>query len=232
MKTGIIIVAGGSGSRMGANVPKQFLKLAGRTILLRTLEKFRQTLPESEIVVVLSEDMIEFWKQILVDEGCTVKHLICKGGAERFDSVRNGLDCLSADLELIGVQDGVRPLLSKEMILRVKSVAEKFQSAIPVVPLVDSVRKITKSENENFEQSKTLDRSLLRAVQTPQMFRAELLRKAYKCDYQDTFTDDASVVESMTGESVALCEGENYNIKITNPLDLEIAELILQKYGK
>lgn len=237
MKTGIIIVAGGSGTRMGANVPKQFLKLCGRTILVRTVETFRRALPDSEIVVVLSRDMMDFWKQIVSDENCQAEHIVCEGGAQRFDSVGQGLEHLSSDVEIIGVHDGVRPLVGDALIVRCLDVAKKFNSAVPVVALVDSVREVQSLPQDDviapkIEQSRPLDRSRLRAVQTPQMFSAELLRTAYQCPFQPVFTDDASVVEAMTGRSVVLCDGDVENIKITNPIDLKIAELILQTEQK
>ena len=217
-RIGVIIVAGGSGKRMGGALPKQFSLVSGEPILARTINAFRKALPASRIVVVLPAEYIEFWKNFSARFE-VAKHSIVEGGAERFYSVRNGIEALSDAVDLIAVQDGVRPFASKEMILRTVACAAEYGSAIPVVKAVDSYRMV------EGEGSHIIDRSPLRIVQTPQIFAAPILRAAYDTEFRSEFTDDASVVE-YSGEKVALCEGEYTNIKITTPADLVIAEAI------
>ena len=217
-RVGIIIVAGGSGSRMGGTLPKQFSLVGGEPILARTINNFRKALPASRIVVVLPAEYIEFWKNFSARFN-VAKHSVIEGGKERFHSVKSGIESLSCELDLIAVQDGVRPFASKDMILRAVECASKNGSAIPVVKAVDSYRAI------EGEESKIVDRTPLRIVQTPQIFAAPILRVAYDTPFRTDFTDDASVVE-YSGEKVTLCEGEYTNIKITTPSDLVIAEAI------
>lgn len=217
-RVGIIIVAGGSGSRMGGTLPKQFSLVGGEPILARTINNFRKALPASRIVVVLPAEYIEFWKNFSARFN-VAKHSVIEGGKERFHSVKSGIESLSCELDLIAVQDGVRPFASKDMILRAVECASKNGSAIPVVKAVDSYRAI------EGEESKIVDRTPLRIVQTPQIFAAPILRAAYDTPFRTDFTDDASVVE-YSGEKVTLCEGEYTNIKITTPSDLVIAEAI------
>ena len=203
---------------MGGTLPKQFSLVGGEPILARTINNFRKTLPTSRIVVVLSAEYIEFWKNFSA-RFSVAKHSVVEGGKERFHSVKNGIESLSCELDLIAVQDGVRPFASKEMILRTVECASKSGSAIPVVKAVDSYRRV------EGEESKIVDRTPLRIVQTPQIFAAPILRAAYDTPFRADFTDDASVVE-FSGEKVTLCEGEYTNIKITTPSDLIIAEAI------
>ncbi|MBO5655728.1 MAG: 2-C-methyl-D-erythritol 4-phosphate cytidylyltransferase [Rikenellaceae bacterium] len=215
-----IIVAGGAGMRMGAEIPKQFLSLAGKPILIHTLEAFHNADPDMGLVVVLPQAHIDMWSDICKTYA-TPAHTIAVGGASRFDSVASGLAAVPAEAEVIGVQDGVRPFASKALINRCFAQAEQSGSAIPVVAAVDSFRAIRADGS-----SEIVDRSALRAVQTPQVFRAELLRKAYaECSGGAGFTDDASVVEGA-GKKVTLVEGERFNIKITTPEDLHIGEAI------
>ena len=211
-------MAGGSGSRMGGTLPKQLSLVGGEPILARTINNFRKALPTSRIVVVLPAEYIEFWKNFSA-RFSVAKHSVVEGGKERFHSVKNGIESLSCELDLIAVQDGVRPFASKEMILRTVECASANGSAIPVVKAVDSYRAI------EGEESKIVDRTPLRIVQTPQIFAAPILRAAYDTPFRADFTDDASVVE-FSGEKVTLCEGEYTNIKITTPSDLIIAEAI------
>ena len=221
-RIGVIIVAGGSGKRMGGALPKQFSLVCGEPILARTINAFRKALPASRIVVVLPAEYIEFWKNFSARFE-VAKHSIVEGGAERFHSVRNGIEALSDAVDLIAVQDGVRPFASKEMILRTVACAAEYGSAIPVVKAVDSYRMV------EGEGSHIIDRTPLRIVQTPQIFAAPILRAAYDTEFRSEFTDDASVVE-YSGEKVTLCEGEYTNIKITTPADLVIAEAIANKW--
>ena len=217
-RVGVIIVAGGSGKRMGGALPKQFSLVGGEPILARTINAFRRALPTSRIVVVLPQEYIDFWKNLSARFD-VAKHSIVGGGEERFYSVRNGIEALSDAVDLIAVQDGVRPFATIELINRIVECASKNGSAIPVVKAVDSYRMVES------EESHIIDRTPLRIVQTPQIFAAPILRAAYDTPFCKEFTDDASVVE-YSGEKVTLCDGEYFNIKITTPSDLVIAEAI------
>ncbi len=219
-KLGVIIVAGGVGSRMGAEVPKQFLEIRERTILEHTLRAFLGR--ASEVVVVLPCDQHERWRDICAERGLVGTHKVCSGGATRFESVKCGLAVLG-QCDLVAIHDGVRPLVSREMIDRGVSVAAETGTAVPVVEAVDSFRVFT---DRGFE---VIDRSRLRAVQTPQIFRADLLRKAYQTEPKARFTDDATVVEEQLGITLGYYEGERRNLKITTPDDLKIAETLLTK---
>ena len=205
---------------MGGTLPKQFSFVGGQPILARTINAFHKALPTSRIVVVLPAEYVDFWKNFSARFD-VAKHSVIEGGEERFHSVRNGIEALSEAVDLIAVQDGVRPFASREMILRVVDCAAKNGAAIPVVKAVDSYRTV------EGEESHIIDRTPLRIVQTPQIFAAPILRAAYDTPFRKEFTDDASVVE-FSGEKVALCEGEYTNIKITTPADLVIAEAIIQ----
>ena len=218
-KRGVIIVAGGVGQRMGATMPKQFMMLGQEPILARTINLFSEALPKAELVVVLPEEYIALWRN-LAARFDVAPHKIASGGKERFDSVKSGLAALSDEVETIAVHDAVRPLATKKLIIRLALAAEKAEAVIPVVAPHDSIRQV---EGEN---SHIVDRSLLRMVQTPQFFQAEVLRKAYSQTFSPLFTDDASVVEAA-GHKIILAEGEEQNIKITTPIDLTIAEAII-----
>lgn len=218
--TGVIIVAGGSGRRMGTTLPKQFMMLGNEPILSHSINRIHEALPAAEIVVVLPEEHIALWRNIAARFD-VAHHKITAGGTERFYSVKNGLKELSDEVKIIAVHDAVRPLASKKLIIKLILEAEKSVAVIPVVAPVDSFRKI---EGDN---SKIIDRSALRIVQTPQVFNATILRRAYEQDFSSTFTDDASVVEAI-GEKITLCEGERGNIKITTPEDMIIATALLE----
>lgn len=218
--TGVIIVAGGSGRRMGATLPKQFMMLGNEPILAHSINRIHEALPAAEIVVVLPEEHIALWRNIAARFDIA-HHKITAGGTERFYSVKNGLKELSDEVKIIAVHDAVRPLASKKLIIKLILEAEKSVAVIPVVAPVDSFRKI---EGDN---SKIIDRSALRIVQTPQVFDATILRRAYEQDFSSTFTDDASVVEAI-GEKITLCEGERGNLKITTPEDMVIASALLE----
>ena len=219
-KVGVIIVAGGSGSRMGSALPKQFAFVGSEPILVRTINNFADAFPAAKIIVVLPATQIEFWKNLSA-RFRVARHTIVEGGKERFHSVKNGIEALSDAVDIIAVQDGVRPFASQEMILRTAKCAVETGSAIPVVTPVDSLRIASDDGN-----SKIIDRSTLRIVQTPQIFDASILRAAYDTEFDATFTDDASVVE-RAGFRIALCEGERTNIKITTPDDMLWAEAII-----
>ena len=218
-RVGVIIVAGGSGKRMGGTLPKQFSFVGGEPILAHTINAFRKALPTSRIVVVLPAEYIDFWKNLSARFEVS-KHSLVEGGAERFHSVKNGIEALSDAVDLIAVQDGVRPFASKELILRTVACAAENGSAIPVVKAVDSYRAV------EGEESHIIDRTPLRIVQTPQIFAAPILRAAYDTEFRKEFTDDASVVE-FSGEKISLCEGDYLNIKITTPNDISLANAIV-----
>ena len=228
MKTIAIIVAGGSGTRFGAQVPKQFLELGGKPILMRTVEAFEKALAdgEHEIVVTLPADQIGVWQDLCERHGLAVTHRVVPGGETRWHSVKNALGSIDdpAGVDVIAVHDGVRPLTSTELICRTLETARRCGSAIPVVMLNDSVRQV------DGEDSHALDRSSLRAVQTPQAFEAHMLLEAYRQPFEPTFTDDASVVERL-GHAVTLVEGEPTNLKITRPMDLALAEYLLNHHA-
>lgn len=224
-RTGVIIVAGGSGTRCGGTLPKQFALLGGMPVLARTINVCAEALPGAEIVVVLPERYTAFWTDFAARFD-VAKHHTATGAAERFDSVRRGIEALRSDPELIAVQDGVRPLASVGMIRRVAADAAHYGAAIPVIAAVDSLREVEADAEGRITASHIVDRRRFRSVQTPQIFRAELLRKAYDRPYRADFTDDASVVEAAGG-SIHLSEGERSNLKITTPEDFILAEALL-----
>ncbi len=209
-----MIVAAGSGSRMGGPLPKQFLPLAGVPVLVRTVRKFREILPLARLIVVLPADLTGMWNDLCREWDLQDTHLTCPGGSERTESVRNALD-LADGCRWIAVHDGVRPLFSAELVRRTLAEAMQHGNAIPVTPLVDSLREITP------EGSRPIDRSALCAVQTPQIFAADTLKKAYAA-VDLIFTDDATVVEHA-GVTIHVCQGERRNLKITTPEDLAAA---------
>lgn len=211
-----VIVAGGSGTRMGHQTPKQFLPVAGVPLLVHTVSSFLKAFPTMRIVLVLPAIHIETGKQILAAHlpGASVE--IVEGGSTRFGSVSNGLQRVSDDA-LVFVHDAVRCLVSPTLIRSCSEHAEKYGSAVPVVPVKDSVRRIIP------EGSEVVDREQLRAVQTPQVFHAAVLKKAFQQEWKSSFTDEATVYEAA-GHKVHLVEGEESNIKVTYPSDLLLAE--------
>ena len=219
-KTNIaIIVAGGKGERMNADIPKQFLEIQGKPILMHTLEVFNRFDAGMKLILVLPEVQIIFWKKLCEKHNFRLAHQIVIGGKTRFDSVKNGLKTVKFPAT-IAVHDGVRPLVNIETITRCFEAAKKYDTAIPVVDLVDSIRQLTEND------SKSVDRNAYKLVQTPQVFDAELLKRAYKQDFSALFTDDASVVEAL-GIKIQLVEGNRENIKITTEFDLKMAESIM-----
>lgn len=219
-RTGVIVVAAGSGSRMGGALPKQFRLLGGRPLLARSIDAFAKALPGAPIVVVLPAGYVAYWHN-LTARFDMAPHTVTTGGTERFHSVRNGLAALPQGLDLIAVHDGARPLVPVALIRRAVALAAAEGSAVPVIRPADSFRT-----TEADGSSHPVDRSRLRAVQTPQVFDASLLERAYRSDFSVSFTDDATLVESC-GCSVALCAGERRNFKITEPEDLLLAEALL-----
>lgn len=228
MRTIAIIVAGGSGTRFGAQLPKQFLELAGRPILMRTIEAFGESCETGEtsldVIVTLPADQMDLWQQLCEKYAFSLPHRVVAGGETRWHSVKNALAAVGdiADVDVIAVHDGVRPLATAGLIHRVLDAARRDGAAIPVVPLNDSVRQVAG------DTSHALDRSSLRAVQTPQAFDARLLLDAYHQPFDPTFTDDASVVE-RAGHRVTLVDGDPVNLKITRPMDLALAEYLLNQ---
>lgn len=215
----VIIVAGGKGMRMGAELPKQFMPVGGKPILMRTIEAFYQFDKSIRIIVALTKDYRDHWSNLCKAYGFTIYHEVVDGGDTRFHSVQNALE-LVAD-GLVAVHDAVRPFLSKELLDRCFSLARNAQAVIPVIEVTDSLREITDEID-----SKIVDRSKFRLVQTPQVFDVKLLKSAYDTEFSDSFTDDASVVE-IFGHKIHLTEGERTNIKITTPFDLQLAKVIL-----
>jgi 2-C-methyl-D-erythritol 4-phosphate cytidylyltransferase len=215
----VIIVAGGAGKRMGGPVPKQLMPLKGRPLLCWTIEAFHKYDAAMPIIVVLPEVHIRIWEALCIGHHFYVEHEVVAGGEERFHSVRNGLAAVKGE-GVVAVHDGVRPLVSVELIDRCFRAAEEHGAAVPVVPISSSVREM------NGEASKPIDRSRLRAVQTPQCFQTSMLRKAFELPYDPAFTDEATLVERI-GAKVHLVEGEERNIKVTTPLDLQFTQLMV-----
>ena len=216
MKKFAVIVAGGSGSRMNSNLPKQFLLLNGKPVLYYTIDTFLKAYDDLQIILVLPEDHVAAGQEIIDAFFDYDRIKITEGGRTRFHSVQNGLQLITEE-SMIFVHDGVRCLLSTDLIHRCYEGALELGSAIPVIDSKDSIRMITENGNE------ALDRNTIKLVQTPQTFHSKILLPAYKIDYKDKFTDEATVVEAF-GLKVYLVDGEEHNIKITRPVDLEIAE--------
>ncbi len=223
-KRGVIIVAGGSGSRMQSAVPKQFMIVGGEPVVARTINTFSQALPGADIVVVLPAEHIAMWKNLAARFDVAV-HRCVAGGKERFHSVKCGLDALAEDVEYVAVHDGVRALATKRLVLRAMLAAEEHDAVVPVVDVVDSYRRVEGDE------SHIVPRASLRIVQTPQTFKADVLRKAYSLPFDASFTDDASVVEAA-GYRVSLVDGERTNIKLTTPDDVEYAEWLMSRMDR
>jgi len=218
----VIVVAGGKGERMGATIPKQFLELAGKPILMHTLEKFKKTVPSIEIILALPENQINFWEELFDKYQLPkVPHQIVKGGETRFHSVQNALKFIKEN-SIVAIHDGVRPLVSNKTIEVCFAEAEKQGNAIPVVDVVDSLRHYSKQNGTN----EAVSRSCYKIVQTPQCFTSELILKAYEQDFDKLFTDDSTVVERL-GETINLVAGNRENIKITTSEDLLVAEAYL-----
>jgi len=220
MKKYAIIVAGGKGVRMGNEIPKQFLLLQGKPILMHSIERFYSYDTSIEIIVVLPGSQIDYWKELCNNHHFTIKHNIIVGGEQRFFSVRNGLDAITEINSVVAIHDGVRPLVSHETIDRCFEMAREKGNAIPSIGVVDSVRVQTSWGNE------ILDRNMLHLIQTPQTFQTKILKEAFLQCWHAGFTDDATVVEAL-GQKINLVEGNRQNIKVTTPMDLIIAEAIM-----
>ena len=216
----VIIVAGGKGLRMGSDIPKQFLPIAGKPVLMRTLERFRAYSSALQIILVLPEAQQDYWQELCKQYDFKVDYQLANGGQTRFHSVQNGLALVPDDAEgVVGVHDGVRPFPSIDVIRNCYDTARTAKAVIPVIPVVETVRQL-KSDG-----SITVPRDQYRLVQTPQTFDIQLLKAANRQPYNDGFTDDASVVESY-GHAITLVEGNRENIKITTPYDIVVAEAL------
>lgn len=223
----IIIVAGGQGLRMGLALPKQFALVGGKPVLMRTIEQFHSTDSRLQIIVVLPHDQQDYWRKLCLQFNFSIHHTVVDGGATRYESSQNGLKAIPSTEEgVVGIHDGVRPFVSQSLVTRCYAAARSEGAAIPVLPVTDTLREIDPSGI-----ARNTDRSRYRIVQTPQVFRISLLRKAFLQPWQEAFTDDASVVEHL-GHQVAMVEGERENIKLTTPLDLIVADALLKKQSQ
>lgn len=220
LKEYAIITAGGKGTRMGSDLPKQFMPVDGLPMIMYSIRAFKSYSDRIAIVLVLPEDAMAAWDRILGQYPPGIGIRIAAGGETRFSSVKNGLE-LTGDTGLVAIHDAARPLVSAALINRCFRHAEKSGNALPVIPLTDSLREISNDE------SRPANREHFRRVQTPQVFEAGLIRKAYEQAYRPSFTDDATVAESL-GVKIDLVEGEERNIKITHPHDIAVAEALLK----
>jgi 2-C-methyl-D-erythritol 4-phosphate cytidylyltransferase len=222
LKKYAIIVAGGSGLRMGTETPKQFLELRGLPVLMHTIKKFHEAFSDITIKLVLPEDHKESWEKLCHKYSYTLSHDVVSGGNSRFQSVKKGLESISSEEGIVAIHDGVRPFVSKEVIQKSFSVAQEIGNATVSVSMKDSLRRV--ENNKNF----AVDRNEYKIIQTPQTFRLDLIKKAFNTPEQSSFTDDASVFEHA-GHKIILIEGAYDNIKITTPEDLILGEAILMK---
>lgn len=220
----VIIVAGGKGLRMGSDIPKQFMPICGKPILMRTMERFKEYSVDIKIILVLPRIQQDYWRELCTKHSFDMKYTMANGGKTRFHSVQNGLRMIpDSEQGVVGVHDGVRPFVSTEVIARSYDAARKDGAAIPVSPVVETLRYVGAEAPE-----RNVQRNDYRMVQTPQVFDIQLLKKANRQPYTEAFTDDASVVEAV-GAKVTMVEGNRENIKITTPLDMAVAEVLLRR---
>ena len=220
MKKAVIIVAAGSGSRMGGEMPKQYLQLQGRPLIVHNLERFQRFDPDMKLVVVLAPTHKELWEQMASSYEIARGIILAMGGSTRYDSVKSGLKQIDKET-LIGIHDAARPLVSQDTLIRCYDAALRTGSGIPVVEMDESVRMLDAKGG-----SVHMDRSSLKRVQTPQVFRSERIKQAYQQAYKSAFTDDASVYETVYG-APALVEGNRENIKLTTHADMQLAQLLI-----
>lgn len=220
MKNAVVIVAGGSGRRMDSEIPKQFIEIAGKPVLMHTINKFYDFDSRIYVVLVLPFDHIETWNRLCSEYRLTIAHEIVPGGEERYFSVKNGLGKID-DNYLVAIHDGVRPLVSDKIIETTFRAAGTFGGSAPVVLPSESIRK------KEVGASVSVDRNQFVLVQTPQVFKSDLIKKAYEIPYHKKFTDDATVFEAA-GNTIHLVDGNTENIKITRQADLIFAEAILK----
>lgn len=227
----LIVTAGGSGTRMGSALPKQFLTLRGKPILALTIERFLHAVPGLKVVTVLPSDRFEFWKDLCLSMNIHFPQIFARGGMTRFHSVKNALEKVPPGA-IAAIHDGVRPLISDGLIHRLFEAAETCPGVIPVSPVTDTVKVLRRETSPSGEtvlvedDGAVLDRSVLYGAQTPQVFHSELIKEAYALPYDTSFTDDASVARRK-GIPLTFVEGERYNLKITRPEDLAVAEAVL-----
>jgi len=225
LKKFLIIVAGGTGKRFDSKIPKQFLDIVGKPLLMHTISVFYNYSKELEVFLVLPQEYFELWKKLCLENKFKIKHHLVEGGSERFFSVRNALNNIP-DKSYVAIHDGVRPLVDQITINKCFTEVKKFGNSIPVVKINDSIRQINEEG-----KSTAIDRSRFRIIQTPQTFYSKTIKKAYLQEFDKSFTDDASVLESM-GEEIHLIEGNPENIKVTRKNDLLFAEALLKiKYN-
>ena len=238
----VIIVAGGKGLRMGTDVPKQFLPIGGRPVLMRTIERFREYSAELQIILVLPEAQQQYWRELCQQydfplpqlwENGRGPYLLANGGETRFHSVQNGLALIPDDAQgVVGVHDGVRPFPSLDVISRCYQTAREKKAVIPVIPVVETLRHINPPSRSGGDAGGfTVPRDEYRLVQTPQTFDIQLLKAANRQPYNDGFTDDASVVEAF-GFDITLVDGNRENIKITTPYDIVVAEALVTQNSR
>lgn len=222
MKLYALIVAGGSGNRMKSVIPKQFMLLNKLPVLMHTLKLFVEFNASIQLVLVLPENQFEEWKKLCLQHQFKIKHRLVAGGANRFSSVQNGLSDIEGEEGIVFIHDGVRPLVSHETIQRCLNTALEKGNAIPVMPVVESLRQVDGEANMSVDRSKFVN------IQTPQVFQVSEIKAAYQMGFDPSFTDDATVLERK-GKKINLVEGNRENIKITHPQDLIIAENLIQQ---
>ena len=220
MNLSVIITAGGIGTRFSSEVPKQFLSLMGTTVLMRTLNSFFNWNPMNEIILTLPTEWISYWEKLVKKHDFKIPHRIVDGGNERYHSIKNALDMCSGDFVMI--HDGVRPLVDKGTLNRCLDALKNNKAVVPYIEIKDSIRKLIGAN------SVSRDRKNYVVVQTPQCFDLKLIHRAYQGEYQEVFTDDASVAEN-NGLEIYLVKGNEENLKITTPIDFKIAESLIKK---
>lgn len=223
----LVVTAGGSGTRMGSDLPKQFLPLDGRAVLQRTVERFLEACPDIRVITVLPEAHIAWWRRYCQEKGFNCPQRLVKGGFTRFHSVKNALEFVP-DGAVVAVHDGVRPLVSVSLLREMFARMETVRALVPAVPAVDTLAVLDRAADGSLQDAgETVDRSRIWGVQTPQMFLSEDLKAAYSQGFDLSFTDDASVARRY-GIPLSYIAGERFNIKLTTPEDLVLAEAILR----
>ena len=220
MKKYVLILAGGVGQRMNMDIPKQFIPINGRPVLMHTIARFYEYDKTMDIIVIIPRAHVSLWKDLCVEFSFKIKHQIVNGGKERFYSVKNGLKVVDEN-SLVLIHDGVRPLVSFDAINRVVETSEEKGNAIPYIEMNQSVRKIDARGN------RAIDRSQLKLIQTPQGFHSNIIKEAYAKRYRKSFTDDASVLEALKYE-INLVRGNHKNIKITSSTDLHLVDCLMR----
>jgi 2-C-methyl-D-erythritol 4-phosphate cytidylyltransferase len=220
MEKYVLIIAGGLGKRMNSSIPKQFIPIAGKPVLMHTIAKFKDYDPKINILVIIPRVHIRLWKDLCQEFGFAIEHQIISGGKERFYSVKNGLKQVPKD-SLVLIHDGVRPLVSNETIERVVNTSIEKGNAIPFMDITQSVRKLSKGK------SRAINRKDFKVIQTPQGFHSDFIKDAYSKRYRKSFTDDASVLEA-SGYEINLVKGNNKNMKITSSIDIHIVECLMK----